>query len=154
MSNNIYIFHVCLTFVLVFTIFYLNEKNHRLNYKFETFRERIEKYNDKFIEDNVKLQASIKHATNAAKAMLRDRIIQACRFFIEQEEINYIAKENIKEMYRWYCTFINDDIFIDQLFTKCMDLPVVKGNTRIPAVNPDCLEAFEELKECQKTIED
>ena len=114
--------------------------------------ERTERHNDKFIEDSIKLQDAMKHAINAAKSILKDRIVQACRFFIEQESINYIAKENVKEMYKWYCTFTDDDILINQMYLKCMELPVAKSAINIPATNVDSLEAFEELKKCQKFI--
>lgn len=153
MISGIYIFHICLVIALVSAILVVSEKNRRLNRKFEAFRERTEKHNDKFIEDSIKLQDAMKHAINAAKSILKDRIVQACRFFIEQESINYIAKENIKEMYRWYRTFTEDDILINQMYSRCMELPVVKGTINIPAMNVDSLEAFEEIKKCQKSID-
>ena len=93
MISGIYIFHICLVIALVSAILVINEKNRKLNHKFEAFMERTEKHNDKFIEDSIKLQDAIKHAINAAKSILKDRIVQACRFFIEQESINYIAKK-------------------------------------------------------------
>ena len=153
MISGIYIFHICLVIALISAILVINEKNRKLNHKFEAFMERTEKHNDKFIEDSIKLQDAIKHTINAAKSILKDRIVQACRFFIEQESINYIAKENVKEMYKWYCTFTDDDILINQMYLKCMELPVVKGTINIPAMNVDSLEAFEELKKCQKFID-
>lgn len=152
MISGIYIFHICLVIALVSAILIVNEKNRRLNRKFEAFMERTERHNDKFIEDSIKLQDAMKHAINAAKSILKDRIVQACRFFIEQESINYIARENIKEMYKWFRTFANDDILINQMYSKCMELPVAKSAINIPATNVDSLEAFEELKKCQKFI--
>lgn len=151
MIDSLYFFRLCVTLTLVIGILITIWGNYRLKVKIEKLRRDMDLHFDRYNEDIIKFGSSLKRMKNAGKALFKDRLIQSCRFFIEQEKISYIAKENIKDLYRWYISFVPDDIFVKGLYNKCMQLPVVKENKYLPIINSECLEAFEEFKECQKT---
>ena len=67
------------------------------------------------------------------KSMLRDRIIQSCRVFIERGSITLIAKENICDMYKWYSAMGGNGI-CKYYFTEMDKLPVDNTPT-VPKVS-------------------
>ena len=66
------------------------------------------------------------------KSILRDRIIQSCRVFVERGSINLTAKENICEMYKWY-TAMGGNGTCKYYFTEMDNLPVENTPT-VPRV--------------------
>ena len=53
-------------------------------------------------EDIRDLSSQLDTLKHSIKSILRDRIIQSCRVFIERGSIPLTAKENICGMYKWY----------------------------------------------------
>lgn len=153
MMDLLYSFRLCVTLTLVIGILMTIWDNYRLKIKIEKLRRDMDLHFDRYNEDIIKFGSSLKRMKNAGKSLFKDRLIQSCRFFIEQEKINYVAKENIKELYCCYTSFVPDDIFVKGLYDKCMQLPVVKENKYLSIINSERLEAFEEFKECQKILE-
>lgn len=66
------------------------------------------------------------------KSILRDRIIQSCRVFVERGSITLTAKENICEMYKWY-TAMGGNGICKHYFTEMDNLPVENTPT-VPRV--------------------
>ena len=66
------------------------------------------------------------------KSILRDRIIQSCRVFVERGSINLTAKENICEMYKWY-TAMGGNGTCKYYFTE-MDILPVENTPTVPRV--------------------
>lgn len=56
--------------------------------------------------------------------ILRDRIIQSCRIFLERGSIPITARNNIREMYKCYHDEFNGNGDGEYYFKKMMELPV------------------------------
>lgn len=80
-------------------------------------------------EDNARrieeISKVIQNITNGSKVLLRDRIIQSCRVFIERGHINHVAKNNIAEMYHWYHDELGGNGLGELYYQKMMELPVM-----------------------------
>ena len=92
--------------------------------------ENIER-DEKLRRDLEHLAATVKHITNGGKVLLRDRIIQSCRVFIEKGQINTVAKSNIVEMYHWYHDELKGNGMGELFFNKMMELPVIDDDLPI-----------------------
>lgn len=57
------------------------------------------------------------------KAILRDRIIQSCSYFLKEGYITYVAKENIMRMYNAYTQLGGNDIATG-IYEDAMKLPI------------------------------
>lgn len=69
------------------------------------------------------LNAQIKLITYGGMALLRDRIVQACRIFLERGSITLDARNNISEMYKWYAE-LGGNSTGEYYYKKMMELPV------------------------------
>ena len=69
------------------------------------------------------LNAQIKLITYGGMALLRDRIVQACRTFLERGSITLDARNNISEMYKWYAE-LGGNSTGEYYYKKMMELPV------------------------------
>ena len=56
-------------------------------------------------------------------SMLRDRILQSCRFFIDQGKIDPLVLENITKMHDSYKALGGNGL-CDRLYSKVQDLPL------------------------------
>lgn len=73
---------------------------------------------------------TLKHSL---KSIIRDRIIQSCRVFIERGSIPLTAKENICDMYKWYSA-LGGNGTCKYYFTEMDNLPVDNTPT-VPRVD-------------------
>lgn len=69
----------------------LAKRNDELDKKLEEFGNRLDNIDKKM--DNL---------VHGGKSILRDRIIQSCRHFVELGSISFVARNNIMDMYYWY----------------------------------------------------
>lgn len=67
----------------------------------------------------------VQHVTAGSKVLLRDRIIQSCRVFLERGEINRMARNNITDMYHWYHDELHGNGLGELYYQKMMELPLV-----------------------------
>lgn len=72
-----------------------------------------------------KMSEVIQHITAGGKVLLRDRIIQSCRVFIERGEISRVARNNISEMYHWYHDELKGNGLGELYYQKMMELPII-----------------------------
>ena len=71
----------------------------------KTISKRVDYYEKQFDElrkNMEKISNQINLITYSGMAILRDRIIQSCRVFIERGSVSLVARDNISEMYKWY----------------------------------------------------
>lgn len=74
-------------------------------------------------EDIRDLSLQLDTLKHSIKSILRDRIIQSCRVFIERGSITLTAKENICGMYKWYSA-LGGNGTCKYYFTEMDNLPV------------------------------
>lgn len=86
MMDSLYFFRLCVTLTLVVGILITIWGNYRLKTKIEKLRRDMDLHFDRYNEDIIKFGSSLKRMKNAGKALFKDRLIQSCRFFIEQEK--------------------------------------------------------------------
>jgi hypothetical protein len=73
----------------------------------------------------VSLEATVQHVTNGGKVLLRDRIIQSCRVFIEKGSITLAARTNISDMYHWYHDELHGNGLGEVYYNKMLELKIV-----------------------------
>lgn len=83
--------------------------------KFEKIKTDMEKYTSR-----------INKVIDGGLALLRDRILQSCRNFIEKGSTSYVARENITEMYKAYHNYGGNGV-VTRYYEEFMKLPVLDG---------------------------
>lgn len=78
----------------------------------------------KMIHDSLaKVNDKLSNVTEGGLAILRDRIIQSCRHFIEQGKISVVARDNIINLHRCYKSWGGNGV-TDTYFDNMSKLPV------------------------------
>ena len=75
-------------------------------------------------EKMTKLSTKMDDVTNGGVSLLRDRIIQSCRVFIERGKITLTAKTNIQDMYYYYHDVFGGNGIGEYYYTEMNKLPV------------------------------
>ena len=75
-------------------------------------------------EKMTKLSTKIDDVTNGGVSLLRDRIIQSCRVFIERGKITLTAKTNIQDLYHYYHDVFGGNGIGEYYYTEMNKLPV------------------------------
>lgn len=114
--------------------------------KAQEWRKKTEERLADLMADNKKLFKHIENMTEADKAILRDRIVQSCRVFLERGSITLAARDNIRSMYKWYSLMGGNGIG-EYYYTQAMKLEVDKSVPNIPYVPVDFHEMEEFLEE-------
>lgn len=83
------------------------------------------------------LKQKLMHMVSGGKVLLRDRIIQSCRVFIERGFITLTAQVNIKDMFHWYHDMLNGNGTAEYFFKRMMKLPVVADEPLVSHINVD-----------------
>ena len=91
------------------------EWQKRMDEKFEKIKTDMEKYTSR-----------INKVIDGGLALLRDRILQSCRNFIEKGSTSYVARENITEMYKAYHNYGGNGV-VTRYYEEFMKLPVLDG---------------------------
>lgn len=99
----------------------LLENNKRLLEQNEKNKKRDDELQRQFDE----MSTMVQHIANADKVLLRDRIIQSCRVFIERGCVSRMARNNISEMYHWYHDELHGNGLGEIYYQRMMDLPLV-----------------------------
>ena len=85
-------------------------------------KERLEREQERYAREQERL-ARLVLSEEALVAMLRDRIIQSCRFFIKKGSVPAFERENIEKMYIAYHALGGNDIASD-IYRKIRELPI------------------------------
>lgn len=75
-------------------------------------------------EKMAKISTKMDDVTNGGVSLLRDRIIQSCRVFIERGKITLTAKTNIQDMYYYYHDVFGGNGIGEYYYTEMNKLPV------------------------------
>ena len=75
-------------------------------------------------EKMTKLSTKMDDVTNGGVSLLRDRIIQSCRVFIERGKITLTAKTNIQDLYHYYHDVFGGNGTGEYYYTEMNKLPV------------------------------
>ena len=90
-------------------------------------------WQDKVAKQTAELDKKLSHISRCADRLkegglilLRDRIIQSCRVFIERGSITMTARNNIREMYKCYHDEFGGNGDGEFYFKEMMELPIDK----------------------------
>ena len=81
-------------------------------------RERLEREQERYAREQERLSRMVL-TEEALVAILRDRIIQSCRFFIKQGSVPAFERESIERMYNAYHGLGGNDIASDIYHQMC-----------------------------------
>lgn len=84
-------------------------------------KERIEAEQERYAREQERI-ARMALIEEALTAMLRDRIIQSCRFFINKGNIPPFERENICRMYHAYHDGLGGNDIASDIYHKMMEL--------------------------------
>lgn len=85
-------------------------------------KERLEREQERYAREQERL-ARMVLSEEALVAILRDRIIQSCRFFIKKGSIPTFERESIERMYTAYHSLGGNDIASD-IYRQMRELPL------------------------------
>ena len=85
-------------------------------------QERLEREQERYAREQERL-ARMVLTEEALVAILRDRIIQSCRFFIKKGSIPAFERESIERMYNAYHSLGGNDIASD-IYRQMRELPL------------------------------
>ena len=111
----------------------LIESNREVLAELKTLQEKYDRLNSEVLD----LKQKLIHMVSGGKVLLRDRIIQSCRVFIERGSITLTAQVNIKDMFHWYHDELNGNGTAEYYFKKMMKLPVVDDEPLVSHINLD-----------------
>lgn len=80
------------------------------------------------------LAKTVEHVTNGEKVLLRDRIIQACRVFIEKGYVTLSARANIVDMYKWYHEELGGNGLGETYFKRMIALEIIDDGVVTPHI--------------------
>ena len=75
-------------------------------------------------EKMAKLSTKMDNVANGGMSLLRDRIVQSCRVFIERGKITLTAKTNIQDLYHYYHDVFGGNGIGEYYYTEMNKLPV------------------------------
>lgn len=106
---------------------YLNKMNRdnerREKEREQRERERIEQEQERYAREEERI-ARLALLEEALTAILRDRIIQSCRFFINKGSISPFERENIERMYHAYHDGLGGNDIASDVYNLMKDLPL------------------------------
>ena len=79
------------------------------------------------------LKIGVDRICQGGLVLLRDRIIQSCRAFIERGSITITARNNIRDMYKCYHDEFGGNGDGEYFFDEMMNLPIDQD---VPIVSP------------------
>lgn len=92
--------------------------------KFLMWQEEINKQNAEMRREIKELKAGVDSIAKGGLVLLRDRIIQSCRAFIERGSITITARNNIRDMYKCYHDEYGGNGDGEYYYSEMMSLPV------------------------------
>ena len=92
--------------------------------QFIAWQEEINKQNAEMRKELKELRECMNRIASGGLALLKDRIIQSCRAFIERGKITITARNNIRSMYKCYHDDFNGNGDGEYYFNEMMALPV------------------------------
>ena len=92
--------------------------------KFIAWQEEINRQNTEMKREIKSLQNGVDRICQGGLVLLRDRIIQSCRAFIERGSITITARNNIRDMYKCYHDEYGGNGDGEYFFYEMMNLPV------------------------------
>ena len=109
-----------LFFLLWSTI--INKKQKKKDEEVAARRAEIEKQQIEIQEQNAQLEAQNRATMLGVQALLRDRLLQAFKYYISQGYAEYNDRENVRNMYEQYETLGPNSVMTD-MYEKFTDLP-------------------------------
>lgn len=94
-----------------------------LDYKIERHQKKREEERATRNAKEQEMAATIELMKMGLLSMLRDRILQSCRYFIDQGKIDPLVLENITKMHDSYKALGGNGL-CDRLYAKVQDLPL------------------------------
>jgi hypothetical protein len=94
-----------------------------LDYKIERHQKKREEERATRNAKEQEMAATIELMKMGLLSMLRDRILQSCRYFIDQGKIDPLVLENITKMHDSYKALGGNGL-CDRLYSKVQDLPL------------------------------
>lgn len=102
------------------------------NYEKMTTQMQAQAETNKKLQERLdELSTKLDNIAGGGVALLRDRIIQSCRVFIERGSITLAAKTNIQDMYYFYHDVFHKNSIGEYYYMEAMKLPVV-DNVMVP----------------------
>ena len=101
--------------------------------KFIAWQEEINRQNTEMKREIKSLQNGVDRICRGGLVLLRDRIIQSCRAFIERGSITITARNNIRDMYKCYHDEFGGNGDGEYFFYEMMNLPIDQD---VPIVSP------------------
>ena len=101
--------------------------------KFISWQEEINRQNTEMKREIKSLQHGVDHICQGGLVLLRDRIIQSCRAFIERGSITITARNNIRDMYKCYHDEFGGNGDCEYFYDEMMNLPIDQD---VPIVSP------------------
>ncbi|ORT99030.1 hypothetical protein D081_2209 [Anaerovibrio sp. JC8] len=92
--------------------------------KFIAWQEEINNQNAEMKKEIRALQLGVDRICKGGLVLLRDRIIQSCRAFIERGSITITARNNIRDMYKCYHDEFKGNGDGEYFYEEMMNLPV------------------------------
>ncbi len=92
--------------------------------KFIAWQEEINQQNAEMKREIKGLKIGVDRICKGGLVLLRDRIIQSCRAFIERGSITITARNNIRDMYKCYHDEFNGNGDGEYYYNEMMALPV------------------------------
>lgn len=92
--------------------------------KFLAWQEEINKQNAEMSREIKELNNCVNRIAKGGLVLLRDRIIQSCRAFIERGSITITARNNIRDMYKCYHDEYGGNGDGEYYYSEMMSLPV------------------------------
>lgn len=79
---------------------------------------------DEILRDIQALKRVVEHLSAGGLTILRDRLLESCRVFIERGSITLLAKDNLKDMYHFYHDILHGNGIVQEYYEMMMKLPV------------------------------
>ena len=102
-------------------LFYEMMENQK---KFIAWQEEINKQNNEMRREIRELKVCMNRISKGGLVLLRDRIIQSCRAFIERGAITITARNNIRDMFKCYHDEFGGNGDGEFYYNEMMSLPV------------------------------
>ena len=93
-------------------------------YAVAKIKAEMNKQNAEMRQELKELRVSVNRIASGGLVLLRDRIIQSCRAFIERGKITITARNNIRDMYKCYHDEFNGNGDGEYYYNEMMGLPI------------------------------
>ena len=98
----------------------LTSNNERLTADVRELKERYERLEEKLAD----MQTTMNNVANGGLAMLKDRLLQSCNYFIKRGSITLTAKNNLKSLYHYYHDVFHQNGDGQEYYETMCQLPV------------------------------